>query len=45
MALLKHVAEDHRLEPVEVNKVEDHENIDEKENTGKGESKLDKFIL
>ena len=51
MALLKHVAEHHRLEPVEVNKIEDHgntnipnENIFEKEHTEEGESKLDKFI-
>ena len=43
MALLKHVAEHHRLEPVEVDKVEDHgntnipkENIDKKEHTEEG---------
>ena len=51
MALLKHVAEHHRLKPVEFNKVEDHgntnipnENIDEKDHTEEGKSKLDEFI-
>ena len=44
MALLKHVAEHHRLEPVEVDKIEDDENIEDKDNTEKGESKLDECI-